>query len=67
MKPTVRYINKAEFVKVPNSKQEYAFVTALDHPVLGYGEVRTSLIVKKMSDGSFETLNTVYVPTKEAL
>lgn len=44
---------------------EYARVFGLDHPVLGADIIRTSIVVKKNDDGSFETLNTLYVPEKE--
>lgn len=44
---------------------EFARVNGLDHPILGATDIRTSIVVKKQDDGSFETLNTVYVPDKE--
>jgi hypothetical protein len=44
---------------------EYARVYGLDHPILGEDTIRTSIVVKKHDDGSFETLNTLYVPDKE--
>lgn len=42
---------------------KHARVYGLDHPVLGTDVIRTSIIVKNNDDGSFETLNTLYVPT----
>lgn len=43
-----------------------AYVYALNHPVLGEMDVRTSTVQVINPDGSFETLNTVYIPkTKE--
>jgi len=44
---------------------EYARVFGLDHPVLGADDIRTSIVLKKNDDGSFETMNTLYVPDKE--
>ncbi len=44
---------------------QYARVFGLDHPILGADTIRTSIVVKKHEDGSFETLNTLYVPDKE--
>lgn len=41
---------------------EVAHVYALDHPRLGRTRVRTSKVVQKFDDGSFETLNTMYKP-----
>ena len=81
-KPTVRFLGKPTFHRVqitsPIIRQEYekyldeegcydrAVVYGLDHPILGRGTLNTSIVVKKNDDGSFETLNTLYVPdTKE--
>jgi hypothetical protein len=80
-KPTVRFSGDPVFylVKLPLIYQniygqymdkegyvEYARVLGLDHPVLGADNIRTSIVLKKNDDGSFETLNTLYVPdTKE--
>jgi hypothetical protein len=81
-KPTVRFSGKPTFRRVqitsPIMRQEYekyldeegcydtAEVYGLDHPILGRGTLNTSIVVKKNDDGSFETLNTLYVPdTKE--
>ena len=79
-KPTVRFSGKPLFYSVelaPMHRKtysqyadeegliEYARVYGLDHPILGADDIRTSIVVKKHEDGSFETLNTVYVPDKE--
>ena len=79
-KPTVRFIGTATFYPAPlapmhqkaygqyaneYNEVEYARVRGLDHPVLGEDDIRTSIVVKKHDDGSFETLNTLYVPAKE--
>ena len=81
-KPVVKYINAAEFVKVTltdpatikeykqylkkDNSYEYAKVYAVGHPLLGSDFVRTSIVVKKHKDGSFETMNTLYVPAEVA-
>jgi len=44
---------------------ECAHVLALNHPRLGYEDVRTSIVVNKFEDGSFETLNTQYVKAND--
>lgn len=41
---------------------EFANVFAINHPCLGTEHVRTSAILQKFEDGSFETRNTFYVP-----
>lgn len=62
MKPTVQFIGEAEFLTARNDHEEweYARVYTLDHPKLGSQWIRTSAIVQKFEDGSFETRNTVY-------
>lgn len=67
IKPVVHYTGKAKFyeVEADDGFVEYARVYGLDHPVLGKADIRTSLVVKKHGDGSFETLNTLYRPLKE--
>lgn len=68
MKPVVHFLGQVEFQPAYNvdtgDDTEVAHVYAVDHPRLGKGVIRTSRIVKKFSDGSFETLNTVYRPAK---
>jgi hypothetical protein len=79
-KPKVRFIGKPLFyaVELPPMHQktygqyadeeglvEYARVYGLDHPILGKDDIRTSIVLKKHDDGSFETMNTLYVPDKE--
>jgi hypothetical protein len=63
-KPTVHFNGEAMFMQAYDSSY-YASVFALDHPKLGRGWVRTSRIVSKSGDGSFETMNTIYVPAKD--
>lgn len=79
-KPVVHYTGKPNFYRIQLSPDlwetykeyldeegcyERAKVYGLDHPFLGEDEISTSIIVKKNEDGSFETLNTLYVPAKE--
>lgn len=80
-KPIVHFSGKPEFFKrelVGELRKEYeqyldakgcyekAKVFGLDHPIIGKDLIYTSIVVKKNDDGSFETLNTLYVPdTKE--
>lgn len=66
-KPTVHFLGDAEFFKFDTDfgVVEVARVYGVDHPRLGRDWIRTSDVVKKNDDGSFETLNTLYVPTKE--
>ena len=63
-KPIVHYDGEPMFVQVYNSDY-YASVFALDHPKLGRGWVRTSKVISRNSDGSFETRNSIYVPAKD--
>ena len=61
-KPIVHFDGEPHFWIWHDGKAEVANVYALDHPRLGRTGVRTSVVVKKFEDGSFETLNTLYVP-----
>lgn len=65
MKPVVQFKDDAQFISIED--YEYARVYAMDHPKLGMGPVRTSIIVQKFDDGSFETMNTIYRPLKACL
>lgn len=62
-KPIVRFLGEPLFEEYPQGT--VAYVHAVDHPKLGFQSVRTSLIVHKNDDGSFETRNTIYTPYKE--
>lgn len=79
-KPKVRFVGKPIFYAVvlaplhqktygqyadEEGYVEYARVYGLDHPILGSDDIRTSIVLKKHDDGSFETINTLYVPDKE--
>lgn len=66
MKPTVHFLGKAEFfdytIEKTGEEIQMARVFGLDHPKLGRDWIRTSRVVQKFDDGSFETLNTIYKP-----
>ena len=80
MKPIVHYVNTPTFYKLvchedlrekyakyldEEGQYERASVYGIDHPYLGEDVIHTSLILKKHDDGSFETMNTIYVPLVE--
>jgi len=76
-KPIVFFTGEAEFFSAfirDEDKEELnldtnevivAGVHAINHPKLGSLKVRTSVVVKKNHDGSFETLNTIYKPQND--
>jgi hypothetical protein len=64
-KPVVEYAGVANFYKSIWTGTEHAQVYAIDHPYLGTQKIITSVVIKKNEDGSFETLNTVYIPWKK--
>jgi len=62
-KPTIRYNpSGVVYIKVG----EMATVNAVDHPNFSYGQlIWTSYVIDYDEDsGVFETLNTIYVPSK---
>jgi hypothetical protein len=62
-KPIVKFEGEPEFFDYyGGNKHPVARLQAVDHPVLRTGQLRTSLIIKRNEDGSFETRNTHYVP-----
>lgn len=62
-KPVVFFTGKARFVDWPYKKDcQVASVYALNHPKLGECLVRTSQVMEIFDDGSFETMNTMYIP-----
>lgn len=65
MKPVVTFIGEAVFDSKMYKGHVVARVHALDHPIWDNDMVRTSSVLKKFDDGSFETLNTIYKPQKE--
>ena len=64
-KPIVYFKGTPKFNTTMFKGHEVAIVYALNHPVWGKGEVRTSSILNKDDDG-FETMNTLYVRTEDA-
>ena len=64
IKPVVHFVGKARFDNMMYDT-EVAHVYGVDHPILGRDKIRTSTVLKKFSDGSFETRNTIYRPLKE--
>ena len=64
-KPEVYFLGEPVFDTGMFPGHEVAHVTAMGHPWLGNAVVRTSSVVKKNDDGSFETLNTIYKPLKD--
>ena len=63
-KPVVHFKGEAEF-HVHDSGSTVARVFAVDHPYWGAEVLRTSTVLKRFDDGSFETRNTIYKPYKE--
>ena len=63
-KPEVFFFGEPVFDTKLFPDTEVAHVRTLNHYVWGRDKVRTSSVVKKNDDGSFETLNTIYKPIK---
>lgn len=61
-KPTVNFIGEAVFDTKMFPGHEVAHVRTVNHYVWGQDKVRTSSVLTKFPDGSFETMNTLYVP-----
>lgn len=67
-KPTVHFVGDATFFDYADDPDApVAKVDAIDHPVWGSDVVRTSIVLNKFDDGSFETLNTIYKPYKDEI
>jgi len=64
-KPIVFFANEAIFDTEMFKGAEVAHVYAIKHTMWGSGKVRTSEVLYKFDDGSFETRNTIYKPTEE--
>jgi hypothetical protein len=63
-KPVVYFSGEPVFDTESYPGHEVARVYALHHYVLGTCDVRTSSVLKKFDDGSFETRNTLYKPAQ---
>ena len=63
-KPIVHFYGQAHFdtFEHEGGAVTIANVYAINHPRLGNEYVRTSRVIARHEDGSFETLNTIYVP-----
>jgi hypothetical protein len=62
IKPVVYFTGKATFDTTRFEGIEVGRVNAVDHYVWGRDVIRTSAVLKKYPDGSFETMNTLYKP-----
>ena len=61
-KPKVYFTGEPKWDTTLFPGHEVAHVRAIDHYVWGNDTIRTSSVLKKFPDGSFETMNTLYVP-----
>lgn len=67
-KPVVHYLGEPDYWMWDTKNEVAGLYVVLDHPRLGIcPNVRTSTVLKKFPDGSFETRNTVYVPATEEM
>jgi hypothetical protein len=71
-KPVVYFTGEATFFDYDTKQTQeeltdntVASVMATNHYVWGNDRVRTSVVLKKFDDGSFETMNTLYKPLKD--
>jgi hypothetical protein len=62
VKPTVYFIGDVKFNTTMFPGHEVAHVFAIDHYIWGKDAIRTSSVLNKFPDGSFETMNTIYKP-----
>ena len=67
MKPTVTFINDVVYYTRMFEDCEVAHVQTVNHPTLGATWVRTSKVLNKFEDGSFETVNHIYTPYKDSV
>lgn len=61
-KPIVYFIGEPVFDTEMFPGHEVAHVNTTNHYVWGADKVRTSSVLQKFEDGSFETMNTQYKP-----
>lgn len=61
-KPVVFFTGTPLFDTEMFEGHEVAHVRTVNHPAWGSDKVRTSSVIKKNDDGSFETMNTLYKP-----
>lgn len=61
-KPTVFFTGTPLFDTEMYPGHEVAHVRTVNHPAWGSDKIRTSAVLRKFDDGSFETRNTLYKP-----
>jgi hypothetical protein len=61
-KPIVYFTGNVTFDEDMYPGHEVAHVRTVNHPAWGSDKVRTSSVLYKFDDGSFETRNTIYKP-----
>lgn len=67
-KPVVHFIGEPHYWMWDSKNEVAGLEVVLDHPHLGFcPNVRTSTVLKKFPNGSFETRNTMYVPATEEM
>jgi hypothetical protein len=66
-KPTVFFVGTPIFDTDMFEGHEVAHVRTVNHPAWGSDKVRTSSVLNKFDDGSFETRNTMYKPYVEMM
>lgn len=67
-KPVVHFIGEPHYWMWDSKNEVAGLEVVLDHPHLGAcPNVRTSTVLKKFPDGSFETRNTMYIPATEEM
>ena len=67
-KPVVHFIGEPHYWMWDAKNEVAGLLFVLDHPWLGAcPDVRTSTVLKKFPDGSFETRNTMYIPATEEM
>lgn len=67
-KPVVHFIGEPHYWMWDAKNEVASLEVVLDHPRLGVcPNVRTSTVLKKFPNGSFETRNTMYVPATEQM
>ena len=68
IKPVVYFMGQPHYWMWDANNEVASLELVLDHPYLGdCPSVRTSTVLEKFSDGSFETRNTMYVPAPKEL
>ena len=61
-KPVYYFIGKARFTYWSDTDRQVAHLELEDVHPCGDNYVRTSAVLYKFDDGSFETMNSIYVP-----